>query len=89
MEAGAFYVCFYTSNHGTVGVIPGREFSGSNPGLTSEMIDERLMLTITANEVTNTTWAGYIAEAAYIRVSMSACSGQAFTVTLNERMILE
>lgn len=86
LEAGAFYVCFYTSNHGTLGVIPGREFSGSNPGLTSEMVDDRLLLTIDASEVTNTNWAQYIENAAYIRVSMSACSGQVFVVTLNETL---
>lgn len=89
LEAGAFYVCFYTSNHGTLGVIPGREFSGSNPGLTSEMVDDRMLLTINASEVTNTTWAEYINNAAYIRVSMSSCSGQVFVVTLNEKLTLE
>jgi hypothetical protein len=89
LEAGAFYVCFYTSNHTTIGVIPGREFDGSNPGLTSEMIDDKMMLTVTASEITNTTWARYIAEAAYIRVSMSSCSGEVLEVTLNERLFEE
>jgi hypothetical protein len=86
LEAGAFYVCFYTSNHTTIGVIPGREFSGSNAGLTSEMVDDKLLLTIDASEVTNTNWAQYIENAAYIRVSMSTCSGQVFVVTLNETL---
>ena len=89
LEAGAFYLCFYTANHGTIGVIPGREFDGSNPGLTSEMIDDKMMLTVTASEITNTTWAEYIAEAAYIRVSMSSCSGEVLEVTLNERIFGE
>ena len=88
LEAGAYYVCFYTSNFGNIGVIPGREFSGSNPGLTSELVDDRMMLTVDASEITNTSWQEYIAEAKYVRISMSACSGQVFAVTLNEEMTL-
>ncbi len=89
LEAGAFYVCFYSSNFGTLGVIPGREFSGSNPGLTSELVDDRMMLTVDASAVTNTEWKEYINNAGYIRVSMSNCSGQVFVVTLNEELMFE
>lgn len=89
LEAGAYYVCFYTSNFGTIGVIPGREFSGSNPGLTSELVDDRMMLTVDASEITNDTWKEYIETAEYIRISMSACSGQVFAVTLNEKLTLD
>ena len=48
-----------------------------------------MMLTVDASEITNDTWKEYIASAKYIRVSMSACSGQVFTVTLNEEMVLK
>jgi hypothetical protein len=89
LEAGAFYVCFYNAAFEKIGVIPGREFSGSNPGLTSEMVDEKMMLTIDVSEVTNETFKGYMNDATYIRVSMSSCSGQVFVVTLNEKLILD
>ena len=89
LEAGAFYVCFYNAAFEKIGVIPGREFSGSNPGLTSEMVDEKMMLTIDVSEVTNETFKGYMNDATYMRVSMSSCSGQVFVVTLNEKLILD
>jgi predicted MPP superfamily phosphohydrolase len=88
LEAGAFYVCFYNAAFEKIGVIPGREFSGSNPGLTSEMVDERMLLTIDVSEVTNENFKGYMNDATYMRVSMSSCSGQVFVVTLNERLTL-
>lgn len=89
LEAGAFYVCFYNAAFEKIGVIPGREFSGSNPGLTFEMVDEKMLLTIDVSEVTNETFKGYMNDATYMRVSMSSCSGQVFVVTLNEKLTLD
>ena len=82
-ETGS-YISLYDDNRGHLYSFSGSIATGSSVNGAWEAKNGKYMLTVDPANVTQTATKNHLANAKYIRVSMPACSGTNFVVTLNE-----